>query len=172
MLSTTVFPGRYVQGAHAFKRLGREMARFGAQGFLICDPWVLDHLLPDYRADIEQDVRLVLERFGGECSDEEIARITAVALKAGAGVVAGMGGGKTVDTAKAVAVWLAEHPRIQLHYLPKYCSHLNPVEGIWLRLKGRVAANRLYASMPMLLEAVNAFFDAMTPAHAHKWAGA
>jgi len=103
MISTTVFPGRYVQGAHAFQRLGREMARFGTKGFLICDPWVLDHLLPDYRADIEKDVQLVLERFGGECSDEEITRITAVALKAGASVVAGMGGGKTVDTAKAVA---------------------------------------------------------------------
>ena len=75
-------------------------------------------------------------------------------------------------TARLIRDWLARQERLQLYYLPKYCSHLNPVEGIWLRLKGRVAANRLYASMPMLLEAVNAFFDAMTPAHALKWAGA
>jgi transposase len=74
-------------------------------------------------------------------------------------------------TARLIRDWLARQERLQLYYLPKYCSHLNPVEGIWLRLKGRVAANRLYASMSMLLEAVNAFFDAMTRAHALKWAG-
>ena len=103
MISTTVFPGRYVQGAHAFNRLGSEMARFGKKGFLICDPYVLDNLLPGFQKDIEKDVKLVVERFGGESSDEEISRISEVAKKAGCDIVAGMGGGKTIDTAKAVA---------------------------------------------------------------------
>ncbi|HSO47995.1 MAG TPA: IS630 family transposase, partial [Rhizobiaceae bacterium] len=49
-------------------------------------------------------------------------------------------------TARSVKAWLAEHPRLQLFYLPTYCSHLNPVEQIWLRLKGGIAANRLYGS--------------------------
>jgi glycerol dehydrogenase len=106
MTSTTAFPGRYVQGAHVFTRLGREMARFGTPGFLICDPYVLDHLYPQYRQDIEKDLPVTLERFGGECSDEEISRICEVASTTGARVVAGMGGGKTVDTAKAVATAL------------------------------------------------------------------
>lgn len=73
-------------------------------------------------------------------------------------------------TAKAVAAWLAEHPRLQLHYLPKYCSHLNPVENIWLRLKGKTAANRLFGSLSCLLEAVASFFDRMTPSMALIWA--
>ncbi|MBN1857557.1 MAG: glycerol dehydrogenase [Dehalococcoidia bacterium] len=103
MISTTVFPGRYVQGAHAFKRLGREMARFGQKGFVICDRWVLDNLWDNYREDIEKDVQITVERFGGECSDEEIERICEVASRVGADVITGMGGGKTVDTAKAVA---------------------------------------------------------------------
>ena len=33
-------------------------------------------------------------------------------------------------TAHLVRDWLAQHERLQLHYLPKYCSHLNPVEPI------------------------------------------
>jgi len=74
-------------------------------------------------------------------------------------------------TAKLVATWLDEHPRLQLHYLPKYCSHLNPVENIWLRLKERIAANRLYGSFNGLLEAVTKFFDVMTPKLALRWAG-
>ncbi len=74
--------------------------------------------------------------------------------------------------AKVVPAWLEEHPRLQLHYLPKYCSHLNPVENIWLRLKDRIAANRLYGSLDGLLDAVANFFEAMTPALALRWADA
>jgi transposase len=75
-------------------------------------------------------------------------------------------------TAHAVSAWLPTHPRLQLCSLPTYCSHLNPVERIWLRLKNTVAANRLYGSMPLLLEAVDAFFTAMTPEQALTWAAA
>ena len=73
-------------------------------------------------------------------------------------------------TAHIVRDWLAAHPRLHLYYLPKYCSHLNPVENIWLRLKNKIAANRLYASMPLLLKYVEAFFRAMTPEQALVWA--
>lgn len=76
-------------------------------------------------------------------------------------------------TAKAVQEWLGEpvHTRLKLLFLPKYCSHLNPVEPIWLRLKGKVAANRLHGSMAALLEAVDTFFKQMTPRQALVWAG-
>ena len=72
-------------------------------------------------------------------------------------------------TAGAVKDWLPEHPRLQVCYLPKYCSHLNPVENIWLRLKGQIAANRLYGSMQCLLETVERFFDDMTPERARRF---
>jgi DDE superfamily endonuclease len=52
-------------------------------------------------------------------------------------------------TARAVTAWLGAHPRLQLCYLPKYCSHLNPVERIWLQLTNTLAANRLYGSMQL-----------------------
>jgi transposase len=75
-------------------------------------------------------------------------------------------------TAHIVREWLVEHPRMQLLYLPKYCSHLNPVEQIWLRLKNDIAANRLYDSMKILLDTVAAFFDTMTPEKALAWTAA
>ena len=75
-------------------------------------------------------------------------------------------------TAHLVRDWLEAHPRLQLYYLPKYCSHLNPVEGIWLRLKNQVSANRLYGSMKVLLETVEAFFHDMTPEKALTWTAA
>jgi transposase len=73
-------------------------------------------------------------------------------------------------TAKRVKAWLADHTRLQLLYLPTYCSHLNPVEPIWLRLKNKLAANRLYGSIQLLLGTVEAFFQDMTPELALTWA--
>jgi transposase len=75
-------------------------------------------------------------------------------------------------TAHLVRDWLATQERLDLYYLPKYCSHLNPVEGIWLRLKNKIAANRLYGSMQSLLEAVDRFFSEMSPERALIWAAA
>ena len=75
-------------------------------------------------------------------------------------------------TARSVRDWLATQDRLRLYFLPKYCSHLNPVEGIWLRLKERIAANRLYGSMQVLLQAVETFFSEMSPQCALAWAAA
>jgi glycerol dehydrogenase len=52
---------------------------------------------------MEKAVRVVVEPFGRECSDEEIGRLAEVATKAKGRVIVGIGGGKTLDTAKAVA---------------------------------------------------------------------
>jgi transposase len=75
-------------------------------------------------------------------------------------------------TAHMVDAWLREHPRLQLHLLPKYCSHLNPVESIWLRMKNAIAANRLFGSIRIVLKTVDSFFACMTPEQALEWAAA
>jgi hypothetical protein len=49
---------------------------------------------------------------------------------------------------------------------------LNPVEPIWGRLKGKVAANRLYGSISALMEVVHTFFAEMAPEKALLWAAA
>jgi transposase len=55
---------------------------------------------------------------------------------------------------------------------PTYCSHLDPVEPIWLHLKGAIAANRLHGSMTTSLEAVERFFTDMTAEQARVWTAA
>lgn len=66
--------------------------------------------------------------------------------------------------AKVVAAWVAEHPQMQLLWLPAYSGHKqNPVEKVWWRLKDQIAANRLHGSIDALVDAVHDFFGSFSP---------
>lgn len=43
---------------------------------------------------------------------------------------------------------------LMLYYLPAYCPHLNPIEGVWRRLKGFLMPRRFYDSAAELRQAV------------------
>lgn len=102
MLHATIFPGRYVQGCDALSDLAEELSRFGKRGLFVCDPFVFEKIFPDIRHEIEEKIEVKVERFVGECSDEEIERLSEIGKKYQVEFVAGLGGGKTLDTAKAI----------------------------------------------------------------------
>lgn len=103
MVTTTLFPGRYIQGFDAIQRLQKLIPRYGKKGFLICSPSVFEKILPAVRASLEETVPVAVEKFARECSDEEITRLMTIAGQEACDVIVGLGGGKTLDTAKAVA---------------------------------------------------------------------
>ena len=111
MINITLFPGRYVQGKGALSRLGEECARLGRKAFLIASPHPKEHLLPALLPDMQQHCPVVAEAFGRECCDDEIQRLFGLFGKSGCDMVVGLGGGKTLDAAKAVA-HLAQVPAI------------------------------------------------------------
>ena len=70
----------------------------------------------------------------------------------------------SIHGSRALLAWLAEHPRIELLYLPPYSGHReNPVEKVWWRLKDEVASDRLHASIDKLEAATHRFFASFTP---------
>jgi len=83
--------------------LSEEISRFGQKGLLVCDSFVFENILPEIREKIKKNVEVKIEKFGGECCDEEIERLSDIAKDFGCEFIAGIGGGKTLDTAKAVA---------------------------------------------------------------------
>lgn len=97
------FPGRYIQGAGAIERLGKEAGGFGRRTIALIDRGIFELVEKDVAAALSGHIEARLVRHGGECSESQIARLTAVARDADAQVIIGVGGGKALDTAKAAA---------------------------------------------------------------------
>ncbi len=93
-------PGRYIQRKGEIGRLAGHLAHLGRKAFVLIDGYVYDKFQPLIAASLGEGFEVRFERFGGECSEREIARIETLVREAGSDVVVGVGGGKTIDTAK------------------------------------------------------------------------
>ena len=112
MKQTAIFPGRYVQAEGALEGLAEEIQRLGSKALLIAGNTAEKKILPAYLPAWQKFLGVTVERFGGESSPEEVQRLTEVAQTHGCDVVVGMGGGKAIDTAKAVGYAVNTHVAI------------------------------------------------------------
>ena len=106
MLNVLGAPSRYVQGRDATASLGLELAHLGLTGpaLIIASGTVRGQLESTWIAVLHaQDIPLAIQTFGGECSQSEIDKGATAAQECRAEVIIGAGGGKCLDTARAVA---------------------------------------------------------------------
>ncbi len=100
-------PRRYIQGPDAIGRIGEELARIGKSALLLADAHVGALIgAATEKSCAAAGVTLAREVFGGEITHAEIARIADAWTGRGIDVVVAAGGGKTIDTGKAVAAKL------------------------------------------------------------------
>lgn len=104
MIKVLSSPGKYVQGPGALNEAGNYMKNLGDSALIIADGFLLGEAEKYFKSG-NQGVSCTIEKFGGECSKPEIERLKQVASKANANIIVGFGGGKTLDTAKAVAYY-------------------------------------------------------------------
>lgn len=101
------FPRNYFQGSGVLNRIGELISPLGETPLVLSDGVVYDIVGKRVEKSIlDQEMRFEFVQFGGECCEPEIERIATICRASDVDMVVGIGGGKTLDTSKAVAVEL------------------------------------------------------------------
>ena len=103
MKMVLIAPRKYVQGRGVLAEIGSYLGLLGKRPILLWDPMVKgllgDCVLGSVRAAGLEPIEVV---FGGEATKDEARRIAQLARDQQADAIAGIGGGKVIDIAKAV----------------------------------------------------------------------
>ena len=119
-----VFPGKYLQGEGLTGELPMIMKSLGQKGLILTSGTAKTILEENFDPNDFPD--LIIEPFGGECCESEISRLSELVIQHKIEVMAGMGGGKTIDTAKIVA----DKAGIPVIIVPTIASSDAPCSGV------------------------------------------
>lgn len=104
MRKIMISPSKYIQGEDELQNLGEYILEFSDCALLVASK--ADQARVKVQLDTAQannSFRLIYGEFQEECSRKEIERMQKLAKDNGCGVIVGLGGGKALDTAKAVS---------------------------------------------------------------------
>jgi len=104
MKKVFIAPRKYVQGRGVLREIGQFLAALGKKPLLLWDARVKALVGPTILTSLkEAGLEVVTVDFGGQSSKPEAARVAEIAREQKADIAVGIGGGKTLDTAKAAA---------------------------------------------------------------------
>lgn len=98
----SVFPGKYIQGGGVIHQLDEISRLFGQRSLYLVSPNAGFGILSKYGYAESGPGRLIV-KFHGECTLGEVNRVADIIRQNHIDVIAGIGGGKTIDTAKIAA---------------------------------------------------------------------
>lgn len=106
MTQVLIAPGKYIQGSGELSRVARHARHLGENFLLITSPSGLNRVKQPIESGFKEEKKqYAFATFGGECSRTEIDRLVAIAKENNSDVIVGIGGGKLIDLAKAVAFY-------------------------------------------------------------------
>ncbi len=145
-------PSRYVQGPGVAATLGDEMTRLGLEGpvLILAGASAVRRLGAIWEQSLgPAGFAPTIHPFGGECSRREIAAVADAARGLAARTIVGAGGGKAIDTARAVAAELD----LDIVSLPTIASTDAPTSAISVIYsdEGVVEESRLHPRNPALV---------------------
>ena len=101
---TFIAPRKYVQGRNLLREAGIHIAKVGKKPLILWDSRVKSLVGERVLASLKEAALDVVDiEFHGESTKAEASRVAQIAKDQGADLIAGVGGGKTLDTAKAAA---------------------------------------------------------------------
>lgn len=104
MKRVLISPSKYLQSSGALKSLGQVIGDYGHKALMVASSDDLARMEAELQAaEKEHPFAWVSGAFRGECSKVEIDRLKALMAAENCDVVIGLGGGKALDTAKAIS---------------------------------------------------------------------
>ena len=98
-------PWNYIQGPGEFDNIEKYTSKYSKNVYILIDSFLYDSFEGRIKQAYKQsDSVYNMDKFGGECSLREIARVVDEIKKCGATLAVAVGGGKTLDTVKTAAV--------------------------------------------------------------------
>lgn len=120
-------PSQYIQAAGELANIGQHAKRLGNAFLVLCSDNTRARIAPVITPSLEAaEKKVVFCSFSGKSTKDEIARVQAEAAASGCDVIAGAGGGKTIDTAKAVA----DNLNLPVIIVPTVASNDAPCTGL------------------------------------------
>lgn len=122
-------PARYVQGRGVLERSGQELAALGESAVLLVDPVIRESIgTVVERSCANASMSVITVNFGGECGPPEIDRLEREVGSFRPAVVVAAGGGKCLDTGKALAKRLGA----RVATLPTIASNDSPTSHVYV----------------------------------------
>ncbi|TFY66759.1 hypothetical protein EVG20_g4328 [Dentipellis fragilis] len=153
-------PSKYIQGPSAIKNAGKYLAEYGRAPLLLADDIVFNIAGKELTAALEQSSFTVTRGvFGGEATREEIQRLNTLVTEKKCDFIIALGGGKTIDTAKA----FADDLNLPVAVLPTTASTDAPCSALSVlyRANGEFESYRFFSKNPAIV-----LVDTAVAAHA------
>ena len=120
-------PARYVQGAGVLYQFDQYLDGMGKNLLILISQNGMKRICPTLEQCFAgKDYQLHYELFKGECSQNQMDRLLALARELGSTAIVGIGGGKILDTAKGVA----HHGNLPVVIVPTVASTDSPCSAL------------------------------------------
>ena len=135
MNAVLIAPRKYVQGPGVLGEIGACLSALGKKPLVLWDARVKGIVGKTVLGSLTgAGLEVVDVDFAGDSTRAEVARVAEIAQKSGADVAVGIGGGKTLDTAKAAAA----DARLKMVTCPTIASNDSPTSSytVWYDEEG------------------------------------
>lgn len=135
MKAVLIAPRKYIQGRGVLREIGTYLKLLGQRPLLLWDECVRGLVGPVVLESVRSaGLDPVDVTFQGESTKDEAQRVAQVARERSADIAVGIGGGKTLDTAKAAAVFAG----LKMVTVPTIASNDSPTSAasVWYDAQG------------------------------------